>query len=49
MKLGDSEWIARGPDAAAGERVRISGSEGAVLLVEPMYLLSDESGAPGEA
>ena len=49
VKLGDSEWIARGPDAAAGERVRISGSEGAVLLVEPMYLLSDESGAPGEA
>ena len=49
VKLGDSEWIARGPDAAAGERVRISGSEGAVLLVEPMNLLSDESGAPGEA
>lgn len=49
VKLGDSEWIARGPDAAAGERVRISGSEGAVLLVEPMNLLRDESGAPGEA
>lgn len=46
VKLGDSEWIARGPDAAAGERVRISGSEGAILLVQPLNLLSDE-GASG--
>jgi len=42
VKLGDGEWIARGSDMAAGERVRISGSEGAVLLVEPIHLLSDE-------
>jgi membrane protein implicated in regulation of membrane protease activity len=42
VKLGDSEWIARGPNVAAGERVRISGSEGAILLVEPLGLLSDE-------
>jgi len=41
VKLGDSEWIARGPDMATGERVRVNGSEGAVLLVEPMNLLSD--------
>jgi membrane protein implicated in regulation of membrane protease activity len=40
VKLGDSEWIARGPDAAAGERVRVSGSEGAILLVEPVGLLA---------
>ena len=46
IKLGDSEWIARGPNVAAGERVRISGSEGAVLLVEPVTLLSDESTQP---
>ena len=46
IKLGDSEWIARGPNVAAGERVRISGSEGAVLLVEPLNLLSDESTQP---
>jgi len=46
VKLGDSEWIARGPDIAAGERVRISGSEGAILLVEPLTLLSDESTQP---
>ena len=33
---GDSEWIARGPDTAPGTRVRIVGSDGAVLLVEPL-------------
>ena len=46
VRLGDSEWIARGPNVAAGERVRVSGSEGAVLLVEPLNLLSDESAQP---
>lgn len=46
VKLGDSEWIARGPNVAAGERVRISGSEGAILLVEPVTLLGDESTQP---
>jgi membrane protein implicated in regulation of membrane protease activity len=34
VKLGDSEWIARGPDTAAGQWVRIKGSEGPILLVE---------------
>ena len=38
VKLGDSEWIARGPNIAAGERVRVCGSEGAILLVEPFGL-----------
>jgi inner membrane protein len=46
VRLGDSEWIARGPNVAVGERVRISGSEGAILLVEPLNLLSDESTQP---
>ena len=46
VKLGDSEWIARGPSVAAGERVRISGSEGAVLLVEPLTWLSDVGTPP---
>lgn len=46
VHLGDSEWIARGPDVAAGERVRISGSDGAILLVEPLTLLSDEGAQP---
>jgi inner membrane protein len=36
VKLGDSEWMVRGPNVAAGERVRISGSEGSILLVEPL-------------
>ena len=46
IRLGDSEWIAHGPNVAAGERVRVSGSEGAILLVEPLTLLSDEGTQP---
>jgi len=49
VKLGDSEWIARGPSVAAGERVRVSGSEGAILLVEPLNLLTDEGTQPESA
>jgi membrane protein implicated in regulation of membrane protease activity len=48
IRLGDSEWIARGPDVALGERVRVSGSEGAILLVEPLRLLPPEEPAPAE-
>ena len=48
VRLGDSEWIARGPNAALGERVRISGAEGAVLLVEPLALLPDEAIRPAD-
>lgn len=36
VHYGDSEWIARGPDTAVGTRVRIAGSDGAELLVEPI-------------
>ena len=36
IRLGDSEWLAHGPDSAAGTRVRITGSDGAVLQVEPL-------------
>lgn len=46
VKLGDSEWIARGPDVAVGERVRVSGTEGAILLVEPLNLLPDPEAKP---
>ncbi|OYW46868.1 MAG: hypothetical protein B7Z08_01540 [Sphingomonadales bacterium 32-68-7] len=46
IKHGDSEWIARGPTIAAGERVRIVGHDGAELLVEPLTLLSDEGTQP---
>lgn len=34
VKLGDSEWLARGPDAKPGTKMRVVGSDGAVLLVE---------------
>jgi hypothetical protein len=33
--VGDSVWIARGPDLPAGARVRIIGAKGTVLEVEP--------------
>lgn len=36
VKLGDSEWLARGPDLDVGARVRITGSDGAILVVEPV-------------
>lgn len=36
VRHGDSEWIAKGADAAVGAKVRITGSDGAVLLVEAM-------------
>lgn len=42
VRLGDSEWIARGPDAAVGAKMRITGCDGAILLVEPLA-------APGES
>ena len=35
VRLGDSEWMAQGPDAAPGERLRVSGHKGTVLLAEP--------------
>ncbi len=36
VHYGDSEWIARGPDTPVGTRVRIAGSDGTELLVEPI-------------
>jgi inner membrane protein len=49
VKVGDSEWLARGPDTAVGQRVRISGNDGAILLVEPIALIADKGTAEGEA
>jgi inner membrane protein len=37
VKLGDSEWLARGPDAEPGTKMRVSGADGAVLLVEHLH------------
>jgi membrane protein implicated in regulation of membrane protease activity len=47
VHIGDSEWIARGPDTAAGERVRITGTQGATLLVEPLPRLQGGGGEGG--
>jgi membrane protein implicated in regulation of membrane protease activity len=34
VKVGDSVWSVRGTDADIGARVRVTGADGAVLLVE---------------
>lgn len=36
VKVGDSVWAAKGEDAAAGSRVRVTGVEGTCLRVEPV-------------
>ena len=37
VRLGDSEWLAKGPDAEPGSRMRVAGHEGAVLIVEHLH------------
>ena len=39
VRVGDSEWSARGGPAAAGTRVRITGVDGNCLNVEPVRTL----------
>ena len=34
VRCGDSEWLASGPDAQAGARMTVTGSQGSVLIVE---------------
>lgn len=34
VRHGDSEWLVKGPDAEPGTRMRVSGHDGAVLMVE---------------
>ncbi|MFA9201770.1 MAG: NfeD family protein [Cypionkella sp.] len=46
VRHGDSEWPARGPELAAGQRVRITGFDGGTLIVEPLALLKDEGTLP---
>ena len=36
VRLGDSIWPARGPDAPEGARVRITGAHGTSVTVEPL-------------
>ena len=37
VRHGDSEWLARGPDAEPGTRMRIAGHDGTVLIVEHLH------------
>lgn len=37
VKMGDSEWLAKGPDAEPGTKMRVTGSDGVVLLVEHLH------------
>jgi inner membrane protein len=36
IHVGDTVWLAHGPDAPAGSRVRVTGVNGAVLMVQPL-------------
>lgn len=36
VRLGDSEWIAKGADAPPGTRLQIVGHDGVVLMVAPV-------------
>jgi membrane protein implicated in regulation of membrane protease activity len=42
VRVGDSEWSARGGPGRPGERVRITGVEGNCLIVEPERLITSE-------
>lgn len=44
VKVGDSVWNARGPDAAAGTRVRVIGAQGTCLTVTPVPTKQIEAG-----
>lgn len=43
VKVGDSVWNCRGPDCAAGTRVRITGAQGTCLDVEPLGIAVETS------
>ena len=40
VRVGDSEWSARGGPAEPGDKVRITGVDGNCLIVEPERLIS---------
>lgn len=46
VRIGDGEWIARGPDTPAGARVRVIGADGTTLRVEPTMVIADWPGDP---
>ncbi len=37
VKLGDSEWIAKGPDAEPGTRMKVTAHDGSILIVEHLH------------
>jgi inner membrane protein len=37
VKHGDSEWLVKGPDAEPGTKMRVSGHDGVVLMVEHLH------------
>ena len=37
VRHGDTEWLVRGPDAQPGTRMRVTGADGTVLLVEHLH------------
>lgn len=37
IRVGDSEWLAQGPDMPAGTRAKITGSRGQTLLIEALH------------
>jgi hypothetical protein len=45
VRVGDGVWPARGPDAPAGARVRVTGADGTCLRVQPLQLLPDANEA----
>ena len=46
VKVGDGVWTARGPDAAAGSRMVVTGADGTCLRVEPTAALPGTSSEP---
>ncbi|WP_296680626.1 NfeD family protein [Novosphingobium sp.] len=46
VRYGDGEWKARGPDLAVGVQVRIVGTDGTELLVEPAAQLISREPPP---
>jgi hypothetical protein len=44
VRVGDSVWACKGPDAAEGAKVRVTGSDGACLRVEPLEIPALPSG-----
>lgn len=37
VRVGDSEWLAEGPDMPAGTRAKITGARGQTLLIEALH------------